>query len=78
MEKTLHNKSSDLMTQLIFFVYQTTRGQQSHVLRVCVTLALSHGTWKLRAAVSTTQAPQQIPKPHKRSSFRPEASTMKT
>ena len=35
-------------------------------------------TWSLRATVKTTQAPQQIPKPMRRSSFLPEASTMNT
>lgn len=36
------------------------------------------GTWRLRATVSSTQATQQIPKPQRRRSLRPEASTMKT
>lgn len=44
----------------------------------CETVKLSYCTWKLRATVSSTQAPQQIPKPQRRSSRRPEASTMKT
>lgn len=58
--------------------YLYTRGKQSNMLRMWVTLKPSQRTWKLRLIVSSTQAPQQIPKPQRRSSRRPEASTMKT
>lgn len=40
--------------------------------------AFTVGTWRLRAMVRSTHAAQQIPKPTRRSSRRPDFSTMKT